>query len=103
VQNLLNGIKFAIFYLNWYLSLFLNDRMELQVQEVATIRENLGLNFCLTALGPDGLRPGCLEVADECQGQQVIFPYVFLYSVITIHFQTDVIKLYLLIAHHSFA
>jgi len=65
MQNLLSGVKFAIFYLNWYLSLFLNDRMGLQVQEVATIRENLGLNCSLTVLGPDGLRLECLGVADE--------------------------------------
>jgi hypothetical protein len=40
-------------------------RMGLQVQEVATIRENLGLNCSLTVLGPDGLRLECLGVADE--------------------------------------
>jgi len=73
VQNLLIGIKLAIFCLNWYLSLFLNDRMELQAQEVAVIQESLGLNCSLTVLGPDGLRLECLGVADECQGQQVKF------------------------------
>ena len=78
MQNLLIGVKFAIFYLNWYLSLFLNDRMGLQVQEVATIRESLGLNCSLTVLGPDGLRLECLGVADECPGQQVKFSYPLL-------------------------
>jgi len=73
MQNLLIGVKFAIFYLNWYLSLFLNDRMGFQVQEVATIRESLGLNCSLTVLGPDGLHLECLGVADECLGQQVKF------------------------------
>jgi len=82
VQNLLIGIKLAIFYQNWYLSLFLNDRMALQVQEVATIQESLGLNCSLTVLGPDGLRLECLGVADECQGQQVNLSYEFLYFVL---------------------
>jgi hypothetical protein len=75
VQILLIGINLAIFYLNWYLSLFLNDRMELQMQEVATIQESLGLNCSPTVLGPDGLRLECLEVADECKGEQVEFLY----------------------------
>jgi len=56
--------------------------MELQVQEVATIRESLGLNCSLTVLVPDGLCLECLGVADECQGQQVKFSYEFLYFVI---------------------
>jgi hypothetical protein len=77
--------------------------MGLQVREVAATRESLGLNCSLTALGPDGVRLECLGVADECQGQQVKFSYEFLYFVTTIPSQTDAMKLYLLIAHHSSA
>jgi hypothetical protein len=53
------------------------------VQEVATSQESLGLNCSLTVLGPDGLRLEHLEVADECQEQQVKFSYEFMYFVTT--------------------
>jgi hypothetical protein len=72
------------------------------VQEVATTQESLGLNCCLRVLAPDGLRLEHLEVADECQGQQVKFSCGYMYFVTVIPFQTGIVKLYLLSAHCSF-